>query len=230
MPGILAVALATAVLAAADPPPTADLTPLMCQRGRVIIDESFAGPEALKKWNRYKGTYEVVDGQLRAAEVASDGHHPALSRRVDATNLMVQFAFRIDGAKWQGFAFDDKEHVARAMLGPDSFRILKMSGIGGTTKGESLDSIKVKFDPARWYTMLIELSGDEYLAQIDNQYVLYGEAAGVGGKKSRIELINGGQWAWYDSIKVWEAEPNPAWAAKKPQVIEAKAKRSGGRK
>ena len=198
---------------------------LMLTRGKQILDDPFTSESWKKNWSAYKGRYEIVDNQLRVAEQKDDGHHPEASHRGPFHNVMVQFKFRIDGSPWMGFSFSDKEHVARIMIRPDKVELVKMSGIGPTTKGNTLDRMPMKWEPGRWYTMVIELYGKEIVVHIDSLHVLHGEADGLDIDKGRIALICGGQYAWFDDMKMWEVELDPKWEKRKPLLLQQKEKR-----
>lgn len=201
---------------------------LMLKKGALVVEEAFSAESwASKEWHKYKGKFEIVGDQLKVAEVAADGHHPAVSRKADLNAAVIQFRFKFDGAGWLGFAFDGKEHVARCILRPDGFQVLKMSGIGGTTKGEKIDEKRVKLDDGAWHTLVIEISGKEMLAQIDNTHFVFGEMAGVETDKTRFEFISGGQFAWFDDLKIWKAEPDPKWAQKKA-ILSAQTRKGKG--
>lgn len=205
-----------------------DALNLMLKKGELLLEESFT-PESwgAKDWNKYKGKFELVGEQLKVAELPADNHHPAVSRKAELNRAVIQFKFKFDGAGWLGFAFDGKEHVARTMIRPDKFQVVKMTGIGGTTKGETIDEKAVKLADGAWHTIVIEIQGQEMLAQIDNTHFIFGEKAGVELEKTRFEFISGGQFAWFDELKIWKAEPDPKWAQKK-QVLIAQTKKGRG--
>lgn len=207
---------------------------LMTQLGKVILDEPFTPESWQKNWGKSwnKGDWQVMGDQLRVAEKAADGHHPEIGYNPKGSggpaalhNVVVQCKFKYDGAKWMGFGFTDKEHVARIMINDGGFELVKMSGIGGTTKGVKLDRQSMNWDKAKWYTMTIELLGNEIIANVDDQFVLYGEAEGLDIDKNRFTMIVGGQYGWYDELKIWEALPDPKWEKKKPALLVQKEKR-----
>ena len=111
------------------------------------------------------------------------------------------------------------------MIRPDKVELVKMSGIGPTTKGNTLDRMPMKWEPGRWYTMVIELYGKEIVVHIDSLHVLHGEADGLDIDKGRIALICGGQYAWFDDMKLWEVELDPKWEKRKPLLLQQKEKR-----
>jgi hypothetical protein len=192
----------------------------MVKRGDLLWEEKFEGGAWSKEWNKYKGNFVVETDSVKVAEIAADGHHPAMSRKVGGDNtLVIQFSFKNDGSPWMGFALDDKEHVARLFLYPDQFKIVKMSGTGPTTKGSDVDSKRMKLNDGAWHTVVWEIFGDEMVATIDDQQMVLGKADGMTPTRSRCELINGGQWAWYKDIKVWKAEADDKWPNRRAQLM-----------
>jgi len=198
---------------------------LLTTRAKLLKEESFKDDGAIKKgggWNIYKGDYQVQSEALRSVEKPEDGHHPAMSCKLPSQNLIMQCKFRTDASKWLGLSLDNgklKEHIFRAMINPNGLTINRMSGMGSTTKGEKIVDKKFKFDPTQWYTLIVELNGKEVCAQIPEANItIYGEHEAIAPEKDRFELISGGDAAWFDEIKIWEAEPNPKWPQIKAQI------------
>jgi hypothetical protein len=197
----------------------------MCTKGDLLWEEKFEGGAYSKEWNRYKGTFAVQDGALKSTEVAEDNHHPAISRKISESNVIIQASFKFDGSPWMGLSLDDKEHVARFMLAPDAFRLVKMEGIGSTTKGTDVDVTKMKLDDKAWHTVVWELYGDEMVATIDDAQMAIAKAQGMTATRSRLELISGGQSAWFKEIKVWKAVQDEKWPTKRAQLMKALKKK-----
>jgi hypothetical protein len=97
----------------------------MALRGALLWEETFAGGVWSKDWNLYKGKFVVEKEQLKVAEQASDGHLPTMTRNFKESNVIIQFNFKFEGAKWLGIQLDDatndakKEHVAQLTIQPD---------------------------------------------------------------------------------------------------------------
>jgi hypothetical protein len=198
----------------------------MTLRGPLLWEETFAGGTWNKEWNKYKGNYLVEKDQLKVGEIAGDGHLPTMTRNFKESNVVIQFAFKFEGAKWIGVQLDDatndakKEHVAQLTIQPDSFRIEKMTGFAGTTKNTVVDQKKMKFEPGIWHTIVWEILGDEMVATIDDKEMVLAKVDGMTLTRSRLQLVSSGDWAWYDEIKVWKAEPDPKWAKKRALLVE----------
>jgi hypothetical protein len=198
----------------------------MSLRGPLLWEESFSGGVWNKEWSKYKGNYVVEKDQLKVAEVAGDGHLPTMTRSFKESNVILQFAFKFEGAKWLGVQLDDasndakKEHVAQLTIQPDSFRIEKMSGFGPTTKNMTVDQKKMKFEPGAWHTIVWEILGDEMVATIDDKEMVLAKVDGMTLNRTRLQLVSSGEWAWYDEIKVWKAEADPRWPKKRAVLVE----------
>lgn len=199
----------------------------MSLRGALLWEEPFTGGTWSKEWNLYKGKFVVEKDQLKVAEQASDGHMPTMTRSFKESNVIIQFNFKFEGAKFLGIQLDDatndakKEHVAQLTILPDAFRIEKMTGFGPTTKNTVVDQKKMKFEPGTWHTIVWEVLGDEMLACVDDKEIAMAKADGMTLVRSRLQLISSGELAWFDEIKVWKAEADPKWPKKKALLQES---------
>ncbi len=226
------LALLAPTLLAQEPKKPASKKPVdpkvwMALRGPLLWEETFAGGVWSKDWSLYKGKFVVEKEQLKVAEQASDGHLPTMTRSFKESNVVIQFKFKFEGAKWLGIQLDDatndakKEHVAQLTIQPDSFRIEKMTGFGGTTKNTTVDQKKMKFEPGAWHTIVWEIQGDEMLACVDDQEIAMAKVDGMTLVRSRLQLVSSGELAWFDEIKVWKAEADPKWSKKKAALLES---------
>jgi hypothetical protein len=198
----------------------------MCLRGPLLWEESFSGGAYAKEWSLYKGRFIVEKEQLKVAENPADGHLPTMTRSFKESNVVIQFAFKFEGARWLGMQLDDatndqkKEHVAQLTIQPDGFRIEKMTGFGPTTKNMVVDQKKVRFEPGTWHTIVWEIQGDEMVATVDDREMVLAKAEGMTLVRSRLQLVSAGEWAWFDKIKVWKGETDPKWARKRAALLE----------
>jgi hypothetical protein len=199
------------------PPPKApDPKPVMCKKGDLIFEESFTGGAYAKEWFKITGKWVIENDQAKAAEQASDNHHSELSHPVTSSNLIIQFSFKLEGAKMLAIGLENKEHVARAIASPESFQIMKWNG--------KKEEKRMKMEPGKWHTALWEIHDDEMVAQVDDQLVLYCRDEGLKEEKARMVLINYGEWAWFDDVKVWKAEPDDKWPLKRKAFETQKKK------
>jgi hypothetical protein len=186
--------------------------PIMCKPGELLLEDSFDSGQYGKHWFRVTGKFEVSGGQLKGAELPLDMHHSELSTGslgpLKAQDFVIRFSFKLDGAKMLAIGLENpKGHVARAIATPERFEIMKWEG--------KKDLRKMMLDTGTWHHALVEVHGSEMVAQVDDQPALYFEDEGLKVEKPRLVLINYGQHAWFDDIKVWKAVPSEAWPARR---------------
>lgn len=205
---------------------------LMCERGEVLVEETFDDGGWGSRWGRGAGGWQAgewtaVDGGVQGKPIAAENHHPALPKRVAMTDVVLQFRFRFDDCDSIFLGFDDKEHIARLFLRGDSLELTKTTGIGGTTRSERIDRGPATFKPGAWHTAVIELCGTEFCAHVDERWIAYGSMEGIDLAKSRFELMCHGKGgvASFDDVRVWKATLKADWDKRRPQVVAALKKR-----
>jgi hypothetical protein len=207
----------SSVVVAAD---AKDPQPLMTVRGKQVLADDFSGPSVDPKWKAAKGKWEVVDGALKGVELASDMHPAAIHTPVKLADGVFQFDFRLDGAKTTHLSLNAaKGHVCRVTITPAGFQVRKDgSKTDEADKGVLLDSCKMPFEKGKWYTMLVEVSGKEILARVDDRHFAFGADEKVATAKAMLGFPVAGDAACFDNVKVWEATPNPDWAKTKERL------------
>jgi hypothetical protein len=198
----------------------------MCKKGELLWEEKFEGTELGKDWFKGKGNWVVESELLKGAELPADAHHAYCSRKVTEPNAIIQFSFKLDGAKWMGGFFDGKEHVSALSLNGDSFNIKKMSGIGPTSKSSEIDTTRTKLNDGAWHTVIWEIYGTEMVATIDDKEMVLAKAEGLSSDRNHLELnTGGGQWALFKDVKVWKAELDDKWPQKRTVLIQLMKKK-----
>ena len=198
----------------------------MVKKGDLLWEEKWDESAWPKEWYKGKGNWQIESGELKGAEVPADNHQAYTSRNVTNINVVIQFSFKLDGAKGMGAFFDGKEHVSALGLGPDGFNIRKMSGIGPTTKSTEIDTSKAKLNDGAWHTVVWEIYGNEMVATIDDKEMALAKADDLSSDRTHLELnTSGGQWALFKDLKVWKAEPDDKWPAKRAYLIQSLKKK-----
>ena len=200
-----------------------DQKPLMVERGKLIFSEEFNQPLA-KGWMDGKGKWEIVDGVLRGAELAEDKHGAVKRNPVKFHDAVVQFSFKLDGAKRISLSLNaEKGHVCRAVIQPTGFSVNKdKSKKDATDLGAVLDTVTTTIDPGKWYTLTVEMAGKEMLAQLDGKQIAFGSHDGLDVNKANFGFTVSGSSASFKDLKIWEAQPSAAWPAIKAKLSQAK--------
>ena len=198
----------------------------MTRKGELLWEEKWDETEWPKDWNKGKGNWQIESGQLKAAELPADAHHAYNQRKITAINVVIQFSFKLDGAKWMGGFFDGKEHVSALQINADGFNIKKMSGIGPTSKSTEIDSSKAKLNDGAWHTVVWEIYDKEMVATIDDKDMVIARADDLSADRSHLELnTGGGQWALFRDVKIWTAELDDKWPQKRAVIIQSLKKK-----
>jgi len=198
-----------------DPPK--DLATNLTVRGKLLCSEDFSAAELSKDWKVAKGKWEIADGALQGAELASDLHAAVLKHALPSKDVVLQFSFKFDGAKSLACSFDGKGHVCRVVLSPAGFQVRRDVAKGSGEKPVVLGKAAIDLTGER-HTMLIEILGKEMLAQVDDKVFAFGENDGVEADKKTFGFPTSGESIRIDDVRVWEATPNPDWPANKQKL------------
>src|SRR4051812_7938431 len=209
---VLGLTASTAVLGAEGPPATESPT-VMTVRGKELFRDSL-GQSLGNGWVTAKGDWKVVDGAIQGTERPADMHAAAARHPLKFHNAVIQYSFKLDGAKATHLSLNDaKGHVCRVMITPQEISLRKDDhDKTGPDKAALLQTRKVAIEPGRWHTLLVKLQGPEMLARIDDETVAYGSNTGIDVEKTNLGLIVSGVSVSLKNLVIWEAQPNAGWA------------------
>ncbi len=210
--------LTACVLALALQEAPADLASRLSLRGKLLFSEDFGGAEVPADWKKSKGEWTIADGALRGKELAADKHAAVIKHPLPAKDFLLQFSFKLDGAKQATCSFDGKGHICRVILTPQGFTLRRDVPKNGDEKPQTLAKGAVELKAGEWHRLLIEIRGREFLAQVDDKVVAFGEHDGVALDKSTFGFPVSGESFAVDSVRLWESLPNPNWPAEKAKL------------
>lgn len=217
--GLLAfTALATSATAQSPAPPATQI----CAIDRLISAEAFDKPESFAKektpgtegWRQGIGTWSIKDGAAYAvqegpSEKRPNGHEAVCEHIVDLGDYVLTGEFKLGPSPQIGFVCRDTNkpnlHQGRVMITPTAIWIQKMSGIAKETRREELKKIDIQIDPNTWHRITIEICGDRFLAQIDDQ-VLEASHERFKERKGRVGFVARAEGAQFRNIALWSAK------------------------
>lgn len=160
--------------------------------------------------------------------------HPAVEGlNVPTKDCVVEVRVNLAGANLVDVEWDDRKyegshygHLCRAQLKTTGVTLLderegsqnekinamkkdpsKKAEVAAALKGHSA-TFPGKYEQNKWYTLVVEIVGDEMRVTVDGKPAGYLKSAGIGHPtKSKIELGVAGKDGLFDDIKVWNAEP-----------------------
>jgi len=192
-------------------------SPLMTRKGQLIFSEDFAGADIDKKWVRPKGNWSIVAGALQGGERKEDHYSGSCKVDFEAHDVIVQFDLLFNGASKANFAIDSpKGHIGRLTIAPNGFTVQKDASSTDESDGRRvLDTSAFDFQAGQWYSMTVEICGEEILAWIDDRHFVVGSDPKFKREKSRIAFGVHGEFIRIDNVKAYVATSNPDWPATK---------------
>ncbi len=218
---------ATAVIADETKP---DVAPVISRPGDLISEDDFDKADIRSQWVPLHGTrWTIVDGALRGepstkeyqqAQIATgnkrhSGGTPSSRLMVRSDDCILLFRFKLsDGLKGAHFGFNDGTfksgtgHVCRLTATTNQGLTLqkdKNAKLKGD-KDETLITSDFNPKPDTWYWMMLEVVGDQMVAQVSGGPVLRARHARIDMPKGQINLpTRGGGAIFYDHVRVWKA-------------------------
>lgn len=170
------------------------------------IEEDFSSSVA-KKWRIAKGDWKIVDGAWQGAEVPADMHGAVARYPLEFTDAVIEFDFRLDGAKLISLSLNDaKEHVGRLSITPAGFQVLKDDhDHAGPDKRVVLGKQAVEYKPGTWHHARVEIAGQRMTAKIDDVEA-GGEHELIAATKANFGFTVSGQSASFKNLRVYAKE------------------------
>lgn len=209
--------LLLAFAATALPTLAADLEPTLGKRGKLLLEETFSGPEVPKGWHANTGSLRIVEGQLHASEKSSDKHIGAFRHRLPLQNCAVQVEFKLGAMRVINLGYDPapgelkkKGHLFSVVITPQSWSLIEHNDKSDpASKTKVHATAKTDFAPNTMYTLLLECRGNEVVAQVTSKEPLKASAPDFHVKKPGLVFRMGGkdgQEVVLDNVKVWALE------------------------
>ena len=195
----------------------ADLEPTLGQKGKLLLEEKFDGAALPAGWNKNTGTLAVRAGVLHASELASDQHVGAFRKLVPLQDCAVQIDFKLEGANVFHLGFDPapgqlkkKGHLFALIITPEGWQISEQPD-KNDPKSKAVVHAKAatKFTRGEWFTLLLEVKGNNVVAQVAGKEPIRATAQDFHVKKPGLVFRVGGKGqheALVDNVKVWELQ------------------------
>ena len=197
---------------------------LMLQPGKLLVSEKLDQPFG-KEWFGKPGKWQVVDGIMRGTQVAEDMHAAVRRREVKFTSAVVEFQFRLDGAKMMSLSMNaDKGHVCRVRVNADGFAAIRDKDKKANDKPVILDNREVKITPKEWHTMVVEMSGKEMVARLDGKHFAFGAHDSLATPKASVGFTVQGDSVSFKNLRVFAGTPLKSWEGTKAKLLADRKK------
>jgi hypothetical protein len=215
--------------------------PVMAVKGALLLQESFDGRMDLPEIFRTgTGEWSLQDGALRGREL-KESHHAAFRKLfLEHRDVVYQVDFKIQGEATARFMINyDLVHLANCTVSKTEFAVTKLAEAAKRAEmeaqakknGEPIERGEWQQKPVKfsrpnagfkedtWYTLVIELVGDEIVAQLDGM-TIHVRHPGLTERKTNFGLqaagLNG--TVFFDNLKVWSATRAGDWPEKRAKL------------
>jgi len=193
---IAAPLLAACVLLAAEP--------ALSNLGKLLFKDDFS---ANSVWNGKVGIWEVVDGAAKVSEDPKDKHGAVRRHPVRYRDGRIEFSFKLDGASKIALMLNEPgAHVCLLYITPTGISLDQ----GKTAKGDIGHAVLAKRDMAietgKWHRAVLEVRGNQLLAQINGGPVLSGQSDRLDVPKNDIGFLVDGVSALFDDVQLFELQ------------------------
>jgi hypothetical protein len=197
---------------------------VMLQPGKLLVSEDLNQPFG-KEWFGNPGKWEVVDKVMRGSERSEDMHAAVRRRNVKFDSAIVQFSFKLDGAKGMSLSMNaEKGHVCRVRITPDGFAVIRDKDKKKNEKPAVLDKYDVKITPKEWHTMVVEMHGKDMVARLDGKQVALGTHDGLTVTKASVGFTVSGESVSFKNLRVYEGTLMKGWAEIKAKLLADRKK------
>ncbi len=213
-PRLLALLPLVAALLSAAP---AEYSPVLGQRGKLLLEETFAGAALPAGWTRNTGELALDAGALRAREVAADNHAAAFRKALPLQDCLVQVDVKIGGPATFHLGFDPapgalkkKGHLFSVIVSPGQWTLTEHNDKADPAAKNKVHARgKTSLKPGEWATLTLELKGTSVVAHLTGHAPLQASAPDFAVKKPGLVFRVAGKGehaAWFDNVRVWTLE------------------------
>lgn len=186
----------------------ATLKPALVKTGQPTQSESFDQKKLGKQWAVNKGEWTVSEDLLVGKELPADKHAAVLTWKLPHRNSMLRCSFQLKDAKFFHLSLNHpKGHLFRVMIDKNGM-ILRTDKDKKDPKSKPITLAKAqgKLDPNQWYTLQLEMQGDQVVAQLDNGLKVAGQHASLDSQKTGYRFVLKGDTLLLDDMAVWNLD------------------------
>lgn len=186
----------------------ATLKPALVKTGQPTQSESFDQKKLGKQWAVNKGEWTVSEDLLVGKELPADKHAAVLTWKLPHRNSMLRCSFQLKDAKFFHLSLNHpKGHLFRVMIDKNGL-ILRTDKDKKDPKSKPITLAKAqgKLDPNQWYTLQLEMQGDQVVAQLDNGLKVAGQHPSLDSQKTGYRFVLKGDTLLLDDMAVWNLD------------------------
>ena len=193
----------------------ADIEPTLGKNGALLLEETFDGDALPKGWTGKTGGLSVSGGVLHAGQKKEDSRLGLFSRELPMQDAAIRIDFKFAGARGINISCNPSPgelakhgHLFSVMITNRMWNITEHNDKSDRNSvSKALVSAMERFEPGKWYSLLVEMKGDEVVATVEGKKPLRATSKDFHVKKPGIEFrVSGrdGEEVLFDNLRVWE--------------------------
>ena len=178
--------------------------PLLVSPRNLYFGDHFSEGQVSSRWY-FQKEWAAENGVLRRNEHAGENKRIFVKDPI-YRDCMVRFDFRFDGATDLRFVTGSSGHYnAVVHIRPDHFYMQTAMDDRGPYFSRRHGECAFDFEPGTWHTMTVEFFGDEVVAHIDHQHLVYAKHPILDQQRTYLAIQVDQPGAAFDNLQVFKA-------------------------
>ena len=202
------------------------LEPWMCQPVRVWFQDSFNENQASDLWF-FQKEWTVEDGSLLRNGVPGENKRIFI-KKPTFTDTLISVDFKLQGTEeLRIMTGSHGPYNAVITIQPDRFRVNTASDKNQHYYPTIHGECPFKFKSDQWYTMQVEILGDQIVARVDDDHFVFGTHPILDQERTYFAFQVQGPSASFDNILIQDVDQQPRsdWETRRKQLQHIQAKR-----
>lgn len=197
---------------------------IMARTGKVYFQDSFSEGQVSDGWF-FRPAWSVRNESLWRNELPAENDRIFI-KKPDYRNVVMRFDFRFEGAQDIRLLTGTPGHYnAVVHIRPDHFYIQTARDRSVPYYPSVQGECACKFEPHTWYTMTVEIVGDEIVAHVDREHFVVGQHPILDRQRSYFAFQVDRPSASLDNVQILQATALKDWKTRRKQFKEIQSTR-----
>ena len=175
--------------------------PLLTEASRLYFSDHFSGRASERLW--YNSDWIAEEGILKRLDTGTKNTRIFL-RNAAYQEALIRFDFQLQNSKdIRMLTGSHGAYNAVVHIRPDHFYIQTAKDESGPFYSYRHGECAYEFEPDRWYTMTVEIIGNQMVAHIDQEHVAYATHPILVKDRTYFALQADGQSVAFDNIQIF---------------------------
>ncbi len=196
----------------------------MTRSGNAIFEDAFSPELVSERWSS-TDDYTVKNGELVRTDFSKESARIFL-KKPEYKNVVVKFDFQFRGTNEIRFLTGTPGKY-NAVIHIHKDRFFLQTAVDQTVPYFSAvhGICGFEFQENQWYTMTVEIAGDEVLAHIDREHFVYGQHPIIDRTRNYFAFQTETGGAALDNVQLLSANPLKEWEDRRARFVELQQNR-----